>query len=77
MGLMCAMLAKGPWRPSHLVRHFGDVTGWRSASRLGVDDAINVERTTRRRSSPRLRHGYGADVVIECAARPGFGLAVP
>ena len=45
--------------------------------RLGVDDTINVAAEDAKKIVADITHGYGADVVIECAgARPSASLCL-
>ena len=70
IGLMCATLAKFHGARVILLGTADDASRMALGRRLGVDDTINVADEDAKKIVGDITHGYGADVVIECAGAP-------
>ena len=67
IGIMCALLAKMRGARVVLLGTSADADRMAIARRLGVDHLVDVENEDSKRIIADLTHGYGADVVFECA----------
>ena len=79
IGLMCAMLAKAHGARVVLLGTARDAARMALSRSLGTDVRVNVEEGRALEIVQDLTHGYGADVVLECAgaaasAALGFNL---
>lgn len=70
IGLMCSMLAKGHGARVILLGTGSDADRMALGKSLGVDDTINVEAQDAKKIVDDITHGYGADIVFECAGVP-------
>ena len=70
IGLMCAMLAKAHGARVVLLGTAKDASRMELSKTLGTDVTVNVEEGHALETVKDLTHGYGADVVLECAGAP-------
>ena len=70
IGLLCAMLAKKHGSRVVLLGTSEDASRLALGRSLGADDAVNVEAEDAKKIVADITHGYGADVVFECAGAP-------
>lgn len=67
IGIMCALLAKMRGARVVLLGTSEDSERMAIAQRLGVDHLVDVQTEDAKKIIADLTHGYGADVVFECA----------
>ena len=67
IGIMCAMLAKTYAAKVVLLGTSQDAVRMKIAKELGIDHTVDVETDDAKKVINDLTHGYGADVVFECA----------
>jgi L-iditol 2-dehydrogenase len=70
IGLMCTMLAKAHGARVVLIGTAKDAVRLELGLALGADHAIRAEDGAVAEMVRQLTHGYGADVVLECAGAP-------
>ena len=70
IGLMCAMLAKAHGARVIMMGTAQDAARMELSRKLGADLTVNVEEGRAGDLIKDMTHGYGADVVLECAGAP-------
>lgn len=70
IGLMCAMLAKANGARVVMLGTGQDAGRLELSRKLGADVTVNVDEGRALERIQDLTHGYGADVVLECAGAP-------